>query len=184
MTKSLHATLLAAYNLTRTITGRTTTEPARLTLFVYGSLKRGFENHEVFCQDARYTGEAFVRGRLYDLPDGYPGLVVPGKSVRATGTADPVADAATQAGLDNAAASVPKMPGGEWDAVYGELLAFPEPGNHVPHIDRLEGFDPGGPSLYRRVLLPAMMGDSTVLAWTYVVETPSDVYLPSGRWPR
>lgn len=183
MSGPLHATLPAAYNLTRASTGRTTTEPARLTLFVYGSLKRGFENHEAFCRDALYTGEAVVQGRLYDLPDGYPGLVVPGKSVRATGTGNPWADAATQERSNSAASTIAEVRAAGWDEVHGELLVFPEPGRQLPPLDRLEGFDPYGPSLYRRVLLPVKKGDSPLLAWTYIVGAPSGTHLTGGRWP-
>lgn len=35
-------------------------------------------------------------------------------------------------------------------------------------IDRLEGFLPGGPSLYRRVLVPASTRGPRVLVWLYV----------------
>ena len=152
-------------------------------MFVYGTLKRGFENHARFCWDALYAGEAVVRGRLYELPAGYPGLVVPGESVRATGTVDPWDDMETQIHLGSSSSAVPKVPTGDWDTVYGELLAFANPGRQLPPIDRLEGFVPGGPSLYRRVLLPVNTGDSSTLAWTYVVKAPSNTYLPGGHWP-
>ena len=179
----MHATLPAAYNLTRTITERTTTEPTRLTLFVYGSLKRGFENHEVFCRDALYTGEAVAQGRLYDLPDGYPGLVVPNGIVQATGTGDPWADAATQERSNSAASTVLEFTDENQDVAHGELLVFTHPGSQLPPLDRLEGFDPYGPSLYRRVLLPVKTVDSLLLAWTYIVEAPSGTHLSGGRWP-
>ncbi len=37
----------------------------------------------------------------------------------------------------------------------GEILAFDDPKNRLPAIDRLEGLHPGGRSLYLRVLVLA-----------------------------
>jgi hypothetical protein len=48
------------------------------------------------------------------------------------------------------------------------LLAFDDPETRLPAIDRLEGFLPGGPSLYRRVLVPAFTGETVVPVWLYV----------------
>jgi hypothetical protein len=53
--------------------------------------------------------------------------------------------------------------------VYGELLSFDDPEHRLPAIDRLEGFHPGGSSLYRRVLVPICIGHDMVLpVWAYV----------------
>jgi len=41
--------------------------------------------------------EAVVRGRLYEIPSGIPVLEVPETDILAHGTADPLADVATQA---------------------------------------------------------------------------------------
>ncbi|HEC03376.1 MAG TPA: gamma-glutamylcyclotransferase, partial [Phycisphaerales bacterium] len=69
--------------------------------------------------------------------------------------------------------------------VYGELLTFDDPETRLPTIDRLEGFRPGGPSLYRRVLVPVYIVGQKLLAWLYV--GPSDRsgcrFLSSGRSP-
>jgi len=70
-----------------------------LRLFVYGTLKRGFWNHDRFCQGVLNVQEAVVRGRLYELPSDIPVLKVPAADVLAYGTADPLADVATQARL-------------------------------------------------------------------------------------
>jgi gamma-glutamylcyclotransferase (GGCT)/AIG2-like uncharacterized protein YtfP len=61
-------------------------KPVLFDIFVYGTLKRGQRNHERFCRGALAAREASVRGRLYDLPYGYPALVVPKGDVQATGT--------------------------------------------------------------------------------------------------
>ena len=67
-----------------------------LTLFFYGTLKRDQANHNRFCGGYLRVEEATVRGLLYDLPSGYPALVIPEEDIRAIGTANPVYDAARQ----------------------------------------------------------------------------------------
>jgi gamma-glutamylcyclotransferase (GGCT)/AIG2-like uncharacterized protein YtfP len=57
--------------------------------------------------------------------------------------------------------------------VYGELLTFDDPETRLPAIDRLEGFRPGGPSLYKRVLVPVCNEHGMVLpSWLYVGANP------------
>ena len=147
-------------------------------MFFYGTLKRGHANHDLFCRGYLRAEEATVRGRLYDLPSGYPALVVPEEDVRATGTADPLEDASEQQ-LGHEGAHRP-----EGTLVSGELLTFDDPEERLPALDRLEGYDPAGPSLYRRVLIPAeTSGGEGVLAWAYVNEGTSGTYLPGGSWP-
>jgi len=164
-----------------------------LRLFVYGTLKRGYWNHERFCRGVLSVEEAVIRGRLYELPSGIPVLEVPEADVLARGTADPLADVATQARLaaEFAARAVhldPKehvAPGGRWGPVYGELLTFDDPETRLPAIDRLEGFLPGGPSLYRRVLVPVKLDGAAFPAWLYAGQpSRSDLrLLPFGSWP-
>jgi gamma-glutamylcyclotransferase (GGCT)/AIG2-like uncharacterized protein YtfP len=148
-------------------------------MFFYGTLKRGHANHDLYCRGYLHASEATVRGRLYDLPSGYPALVVPEEDVRATGTADPLVDASEQQQLDREGAYRP-----DGTLVSGDLLTFDDPGERLPALDRLEGFDPSGPSLYRRVLIPAeTSGGAVVLTWAYVIEGSSGTYLPGGSWP-
>ena len=76
-------------------------------------------------------------------------------------------------------------PGGRWGPVYGELLTFDDPENRLPAIDHLEGFLPGGPSLYRRVLVPTIIHGVIVPAWLYASEGPPDRHarpLSGSRW--
>jgi gamma-glutamylcyclotransferase (GGCT)/AIG2-like uncharacterized protein YtfP len=155
-------------------------EPHRLlTLFFYGTLKRGHVNHDRFCRGYLRVEEATVRGRLYDLPFGYPALVVPEEDIRAVGTADPIRDVSEQRRLDRAEAYRP-----DGALVVGEVFVFDDPEERLPALDRLEGFDPGGPSPYRRVLIPAeTSGGDGILAWAYVTEGSSGTHLPGGRWP-
>ena len=151
-----------------------------LLMFFYGTLKRGQRNHDRFCRGARFVDEATLRGRLYDLPFGYPALVVPEEDVFAVGTASPLRDAAEQRRLGHVFSHPASDP-----RVFGELFAFDDPEARLPALDRLEGFDPqDGSSPYRRVLLPVETeSESGVLAWVYVVAAASGVHLPEGRWP-
>jgi gamma-glutamylcyclotransferase (GGCT)/AIG2-like uncharacterized protein YtfP len=152
-----------------------------LTMFVYGTLKRGERNHERYCSGALRVEEGAVRGELYDLPlFGYPELIVPEESVRAFGTDDPAGDAELQERLVHGRRST-----FEGHLVSGEIFYFDDAGSRLPAIDRLEGFDPADASShYRRVLLPVEpeIGRS-LLAWAYVVREPSGTFLPYGRWP-
>ncbi|MDE2665184.1 MAG: gamma-glutamylcyclotransferase [Acidobacteriota bacterium] len=160
-----------------------------LALFVYGTLKRGFRNHQAFCRGFVEFREATVRGRLYEGP-GYPILKVPEADILAQGTTDPLADAATQTRLSHRVqAGLQRLPEGAtgeiWDIVCGELFTFDDPRTRLHPIDRLEGFHPGGRSLYRRVLVPATVEGARQPAWVYAVEDlgTSRRRITSGRWP-
>jgi hypothetical protein len=77
--------------------------------------------------------------------------------------------------------------GAPWGPVYGELLSFDAPETRLPAIDRLEEFHPGGPCLYRRVLVPVRAGETVFSVWLYVGEdTISKRFTPFGGscWPR
>ncbi len=147
-------------------------------MFFYGTLKRGHANHDRYGGDYLGVEEAAVRGRLYDLPFGFPALVVPEEDVRAVGTADYTGDARKNGeavDTETWASDVPR--------VFGELFVFDDPGDRLPALDSLEGFVPDRPGFYRRVLVPVAAKDRTVLAWAYAVERPSGTHLPGGRWP-
>lgn len=172
------------------------TEPSKantraiLKLFVYGTLKRGFWNHDRFCRGVLDIQEAVVRGRLYEMSSGIPVLQVPDGDILASGTTEPLADAATQALLSERMASYPEptsimATAGDWNAVCGELLTFEDPEARLPAIDRLEGFLPGGSSLYRRVLVPVCARESILLAWLYVGDKSLKrgiELIPTGIW--
>ena len=61
-----------------------------------------------------------------------------------------------------------KGTGAPWGPVYGEILTFDDPVIRLPAIDRLEGVHPGGPCLYRRVLVPIRTNRTVLSAWLYV----------------
>lgn len=153
----------------------------RLKLFVYGTLKHGQRNHERFCRGAATVERATVRGRLYDLPLGFPALVVPEDDVRAVGTADYAADAA----LPGRIGTREPEPLAGWDTVHGELMTFDDPEERLPKIDGLEGFRPGVEGFYTRVLVPVMLteGGRCVLAWAYAIGEGVGIHLPEGVWP-
>ena len=170
-----------------------------LRFFVYGTLKRGFWNHDRFCRGVLDIREAEMRGRLYEMHSGIPVLKVPDGDVLAHGTSDVLADlsacnaqagVAAQSRLSEELASYPEpaqqsATAGDWAPVYGELLTFDDPETRLPAIDRLEGFHPGGPSLYRRVLVPVWAAGAVLLAWLYTDGSRSMGNfreLPDGVW--
>ncbi len=166
-----------------------------LRLFVYGTLKRGFWNHDRFCRGVLTVEDAVVRGRLFETSSGIPVLQVPEEDILAVGTTNPLADVATQAHVtarvSNPEPTPDRLPkkgtGAPWGPVYGELLAFDDPETRLPAIDRLEGFHPGGSCLYRRVLVPVQVNGADLPAWLYVSEDPISGRLsPLGgsRWSR
>jgi len=165
-----------------------------LRLFVYGTLKRGFWNHDRFCRGVLAMEDAVVRGRLFETPSGIPVLQVPEEDILAVGTTNPRADAATQARVaarmrdpEPTSDRLPwKGTGAPWAPVYGELLTFDDPETRLPAIDRLEGFHPGGLSLYRRVLFPVCLNrGKRLVAWVYVAggnSTDRYKWLSNGAW--
>jgi len=148
-------------------------------MFFYGTLKRGESNH-AYCRGGRMTAEGRVEGRLYDLPQGYPALVVPETSVLAVGSDDPWGDARAGTALDRPGLPEPGTP-----AVHGELYAFDDPEVRLPSLDELEDFSPADPSSpYRRVLVPVRLdGGGVTAAWAYAARSPRGTHLPDGRWP-
>ena len=134
-----------------------------------------------------------IIGSLYQFPSGIPILQVPYAHILAHGTSDPLADVATQRRFteqlaQHLALQPPDAPLGDWGRVSGELLAFNDPESRLPAIDRLEGFNPGGNSLYTRVLVPVYISNRPVsLAWLYagnqLGHSPLVCRLPRGIWP-
>jgi gamma-glutamylcyclotransferase (GGCT)/AIG2-like uncharacterized protein YtfP len=160
-----------------------------LKLFVYGTLKRGFWNYDRFCSGVLDVEEAVVQGHLFEMPSGIPILRVPEEIILAHGSTDPLADTASQARYATrmvAPARLPEnAPGAPPAPVYGELLTFDNPVRCLPSIDRLEGFQPGHTSLYRRVLVPVRTNRETLPAWLYVGDESSVRgfrQLSTGRW--
>lgn len=154
-------------------------ERISLQMFFYGTLKRGGRNH-TYCRGGLMTAEAHVEGLLYDLPQGYPAIVVPEETVLAVGTDTPLADAREANRLNRSGLPAPGTP-----TVHGELYTFDDPEERLPLLDDLEDFSPNDPSSpYRRVLVPVRSdGGGVSLAWAYVARHPRGTHLPGGRWP-
>ena len=165
-------------------------EGVELRLFVYGTLKRGFDNHRRFCQGVLSVEEGWLWGRLYQLPPGYPGLLIPEPDVVAEGTADPLRDAAMdEHNLPEIRRERPAeahAEEGQWSPVWGEILVFGDPARRLPSIDRLEDFRPALPSIYRRVLARVHRNPPAdpVAAWVYVMAQPDPQarLLSNGHW--
>lgn len=149
-------------------------------MFFYGTLKRGQRNH-AYCRGALRVRGATVQGFLYDLPEGYPALVVPERNILAVGTADPLRDAGETLGRSR----TEEIPAPDRATVFGELYTFDDAEERLPALDRLEGFVPGDPtSPYKRVLVSVRAEEGTLaFAWSYVVRYPVGRHLPGGRWP-
>jgi hypothetical protein len=58
-------------------------------------------------------------------------------------------------------------PTGDWDLIHGELVTFTDPQRNLPPIDRLEGFRPGGHSMYQRVMVAAGCRNASIAVWIY-----------------
>lgn len=156
-----------------------------LKVFVYDSLKSGYQNHSRFCRGVARVDKAHVIGRLYDMGVGYPALELPPNSVLANGTGDYIQDVETQAkALENYSKwkKLRPLPGG-WEAVHGEVLTFRYPAQQISGLDRLEGFRPDGHSLYQRVLAIAEWSAQTEPVWMYVMKDLRGARLiPSRVW--
>ena len=160
-----------------------------LQVFVYGTLKQGLSNHSPLCDSATSIVPARVWGRLYDLPAGYPAVVIPDEAIFALGTANPTADALAQNKTDVpevACSPGSSCPAGDWDEIWGELVTFPCPEDALPGLDLLEEFMPHRPydSLYQRVLVPATTATGVRPTWIYTMGDPADgTRLHAGVWP-
>lgn len=161
------------------------TTPAPFRVFVYGTLKRGFSNHEYFCRGVTGIEEAVIYGRLYALNAQIPALAIPETSVLAHGSLayagecqrqwDVVVDREQAASTDT------------WRMIHGEVLTFTEP-ERLARLDQLEGFHPPGACLYHRVLAPVRLQSGEWLAaWVYTVGHRGYCHaqpLDSERWER
>ncbi|MBN2162869.1 MAG: gamma-glutamylcyclotransferase [Pontiellaceae bacterium] len=138
-----------------------------LRIFVYGTLKRGYWNHDRFCSQAVSIEPATTWGRLFHLPAGFPALEMPDCRILALGTSDPLADTLTQNTI-----ALPKnsmdRPDGDWDLIHGELMTFNDPIVDLPPVDRLEGFNPHGRSMYERVLTAVESHGCLQTCWVYL----------------
>ena len=138
-----------------------------LSVFVYGTLKPGGHYWPEFCEGK--VGEpvpAKIRGELYDLHVGYPGLRCSGLS----------GDCA--------------LPGEGW--VQGCILTFKTEADFL-RLDYLEGYEPDRPyseNEYIRLKAPCFTPEGEPLGeiWTYemtdaTMERCKGSLIPDGNWP-
>lgn len=143
-----------------------------LNVFVYGTLKSGYQNHARFCRGVARVEKAHVIDRLYDMGVGYPALELPSERVLASGSSDHLHDLAVQAEFRTKHERWRKLSPlvGGWGHVYGEVLTFRYPAQQFAGLDQLEGFRPGSRSLYQRVLALAAWNGQTEPVWMYVMD--------------
>lgn len=143
------------------------TTPVPFRVFVYGTLKRGFSNHEYFCRGVIAIEEAVICGRLYALNTQIPASAIPETSVLAHGSLDYASDRRRQhdIGIDLNQPAISDV----WGIIHGEVLTFSEP-ERLARLDQLEGFHPPTPCLYHRMLAPVRLQSGEWLAaWVYTV---------------
>ncbi len=143
------------------------TQTFSFPLFVYGTLKQGGQYHEEFCRQSLEEGyldikPATTRGRLYELPEGYPAFEIPEEWVGLLplGSSNIQADAqlaSTQA-LTSLSLSSIEAQSLELDHVRGELFIYTDLSaaqRDIKALDKMEGFflDNLAGSLYHRVLV-------------------------------
>ena len=138
---------------------------ASFRVFVYGTLKRGFSNHEYFCRGVTAIEEAVICGRLYALNAHIPALAIPENSILAHGSLDYTGDRRRQ--WDTVVDREQPSTTDAWCMIHGEVLTFTEL-ERLARLDQLEGFHPPGPCLYHRVLAPVQIRSGEwVTAWVY-----------------
>ncbi|MDQ7031986.1 MAG: gamma-glutamylcyclotransferase family protein [Desulfonauticus sp.] len=166
-------------------------------LFVYGTLKRGHWNHNIYCRGAISIEKAKVWGRLYEVVDaGYPVLEIPKKNILAYGSNNPFLDLLIQKRCQQDLDNIPKLNFIEdanqkrnlspWSIVHGELICLSDPIAALFRLDELEEFFPHGYSAYQRILTPVWIEGRVIAAWTYVgdmILKEKIKFIPSGYWP-
>jgi gamma-glutamylcyclotransferase (GGCT)/AIG2-like uncharacterized protein YtfP len=152
-----------------------------MPFFLYGTLRPGGAQHGLVSPYVVTALPARAWGRLYHVAAGcYPALEIPESAVLADGSATPSADAETSSFLGNARVV---RASGDWDWVLGDWVVLRQPDQCVPVLDDYEGYCPGGPSLYRRVLIAVETAQGAAYAWVYTKSPESgDRRLLSGSW--
>lgn len=156
-----------------------------LQLFVYGTLKRGYENHRKFCDGYLEVKPAQVHGRLYLLVDrGYPILDVAPGQIAMHGSASIASDLRLSEEIAATKRHNHAIPGID-ELIEGEILTFSDAVPRLRAFDELESFYPDGGGEYLRVLIWTAPPDPQ-LVWTYIA--PKDLHTRKlerleRRWP-
>lgn len=151
-----------------------------MVLFVYGTLMRGESGHELYCVPCEYLGEAWLPGVIYQLPGGYPGLVLSPEQIFADAPGDLQDQIEHCRCVSDGVAVASDTP-----RVYGELIRLLDPASQIGAIDDYEDVHADRRGEYRRVLVALSFGNTSVMAWTYCLNrVPLGVPIVSGRWSR
>ena len=121
-----------------------------LRVFVYGTLKHSYWNHDKYMSGSTAMEPATILGRLHIRHTGTPILEIPAENILARGSQHYNADAETQRRFSGQAPDL--TPGDKWVRVHGELYTYNDPETRLPKLDELEEYFPGRESLYDRVL--------------------------------
>jgi len=163
----------------------------RLMVFVYGTLKQGYDNHRRLMQGYESVEQATITGRLRDLSPTIPILEIPKCSILAHAGATAAEDLATQERVISSAPTTTSVHPGEdgWGEVEGEVFVFTgDIAERVRTLDLLEGCRPGANgNLYDRVMI-AVHGARFPAAWTYILPLDKEPgeFNPArnpSRWP-
>ena len=158
-----------------------------LRLFVYGSLKGGYDNYNRYCRGVRSIERTWIEGQLFQVPTGYPVLRLTESCYLARGTEDLSSDIALlQQFTESPPGRFLSRTRGRQGVVHGELLTFANPAARLKAIDGLEEFHAGRKSRYERVLIRVYspIRQAEVPAWTYVAGDLSarGRLIPTGNW--
>ena len=153
-------------------------------LFAYGTLKRGSPVHDQLCRGVCSVIPARLWGRLYELPNGCPALVVPPAAVLAEATASAAEDHLRLGEWLHAPS--PECPREGWRAVSGQLITLADYRTAWPPLDAWEDAAPDQTRLFcRRIVRIERDNGVPVTAWTYLVpRLPAGAReLVTGVWP-
>ncbi len=154
-----------------------------IKLFVYGTLKEGFSNHnEKYSQGILNIQKAVVQGKLFHLNEGYPAMEIPRENILAIGTKDYLKD--SQKAIEaETKIKYYKEPDNHLNTVHGEIITYKNPHIILPLIDELEEFYMNKESTYQRVLIYAKTPEKIHTAWSYIYNLKHNgerVY--NGNW--
>jgi gamma-glutamylcyclotransferase (GGCT)/AIG2-like uncharacterized protein YtfP len=157
-------------------------DPSGLTLFVYGTLMRRGHYHAELFPDSPPTHAARTPGRLFHLSAGYPAVTLPDSLQLATASGNLELDSRTEREWRAPVARFVE-PASTQDWVHGEVITVTD-ALRMRRLDELEGFRPGGRSLFLRLLVPVWIDlePAPRPAWIYVQKSPRGRQIPSGRW--
>ena len=141
-----------------------------LHVFVYGTLKKGFGNHDHYCSDAISIESARLDGELYD--SGLPYVHINQKNIFAKGTQSNYRDFQKQEDLEDSLFYGDSFTQLGNPFVEGELITFSN-WDSLKRLDSLEGFTGDNKyNHYTRVLTTCYINaeNQECACWVYVID--------------